>query len=1095
MARRTTDMPEQTRDNLHAIRRSLQGVARRRWWVRVAKSGVLVGGFAGVFCLLATFLIGSWPDQPPGALRGAAGGASALLLLLLVLNALRAIVWRPNPAQTARFVEAQLPAAQNRLINAVQLANDPDQPSVHLVDAALSETARWCGQHDLTRAVPTRALKRTLLVFAATMLLAVTSVLLVPQWTRRGLIAIFHPTRFVPRVAFIEATRIAPGDATVFLGEPVTIEVDLATPLPMDTDVSVVFPNGDPRPIHIDDTRTRLTCPLGPAVDSFSYAIRLNDTRYPLDVPYYELTVLPDVELRNLNARAVYPDYLQRGPEVFADFDGNVTAPLGTDVTLEFAIHPPVSSVVIEYPDAPPSLLSPDADGIYLAALDLASDRYRITVYDSEGRTVARFPAPPVSNPSARPSDKWFNISTIDDAPPRIAIVSPGARITAPHGQSLPIHLAAGDDHGLTRLDVFVATGDGPFSRVDTAELGNTPAAEHTYMLATDALPTDTEELVLRYYAQVADNRDLPGRAAQTVRTPEHQITVQTPESFTTDREERLTDLRQHLIALLEQQARLRVHTELCLSTHADLSQVRATGEHLASGQEHLREQMRDLVQTFPFTSETNAAQQVLNAMVGTEAGLAVAQSRALTTVPSFDARTGVARTLAETQDTILRKLQVLLGVTPPPTGGTHPDESRDPGALADEARSLLEEFATEQRRIIEASQGPGSKSNEDLTSEDQDALEDLKTAQEDLHRYLDEAQSRLDKLQEQDFSSSVELTELAEIRAEVTMASEALEQDAAEVATAHEENATENAESLTSNLEKWLPDYLDREQWQMEDAPSPTDINAAELPDTLEDMIGDLLEQEEDLFDAIDDLSSDAMAGLDKGAGWDVLDGPISNMNAQGVTGNQLPNTSDISGRSGEGRSGRSEGEMIEDEATGKGGRRTETRLTDDPYQEGHIEDTDASAPGGATGGGKVSVAGAEGLEGPPPPELQDALDAMAARQALLTQRANALRVQLDADDLSQFALTDAIVLMNRVQKDLDDYNYENALRRRDDLVRNLRNAQAGSVDLQFVQDATKSAATDDTSVYAPQSDLPDAYRDHLQEYYRRLSQPDQSR
>jgi hypothetical protein len=85
--------------------------------------------------------------------------------------------------------------------------------------------------------------------------------------------------------------------------------------------------------------------------------------------------------------------------------------------------------------------------------------------------------------------------------------------------------------------------------------------------------------------------------------------------------------------------------------------------------------------------------------------------------------------------------------------------------------------------------------------------------------------------------------------------------------------------------------------------------------------------------------------------------------------------------------------------------------------------------------------------------------------------------------------------VLMNRVQKDLDDYNYENALRRRDDLMRNLRNAQAGSVDLQFVQDATKSAATDDTSVYAPQSDLPDAYRDHLQEYYRRLSQPDQSR
>ena len=72
-----------------------------------------------------------------------------------------------------------------------------------------------------------------------------------------------------------------------------------------------------------------------------------------------------------------------------------------------------------------------------------------------------------------------------------------------------------------------------------------------------------------------------------------------------------------------------------------------------------------------------------------------------------------------------------------------------------------------------------------------------------------------------------------------------------------------------------------------------------AELPGELEDIIGDLMEKEEDLFDEMEDVSSSAIDSLDKGAGWDATDGPISNNSAKGVTGNRLPNTSEIGGRS----------------------------------------------------------------------------------------------------------------------------------------------------------------------------------------------------
>ena len=67
-----------------------------------------------------------------------------------------------------------------------------------------------------------------------------------------------------------------------------------------------------------------------------------------------------------------------------------------------------------------------------------------------------------------------------------------------------------------------------------------------------------------------------------------------------------------------------------------------------------------------------------------------------------------------------------------------------------------------------------------------------------------------------------------------------------------------------------------------------------AELPGELQDIVGQLMEQEEDLFDEMEDVSSSAADSIDKGAGWDAADGPISNISAQGVTGNRLPSTSE---------------------------------------------------------------------------------------------------------------------------------------------------------------------------------------------------------
>jgi len=126
-------------------------------------------------------------------------------------------------------------------------------------------------------------------------------------------------------------------------------------------------------------------------------------------------------------------------------------------------------------------------------------------------------------------------------------------------------------------------------------------------------------------------------------------------------------------------------------------------------------------------------------------------------------------------------------------------------------------------------------------------------------------------------------------------------------------------------------------------------------------------------------------------------MDGPISSMSAKGVTGNLLPNQMEIGGRSGEGRTGRSSGQMVEETAEGKGGRETPTRVSPSPFEQGSVKDKDTSSKGGATGGGKLSGYGEEGLRGPTPSQQPaQNLPRLADRQAKIRQEAEAIALRL---------------------------------------------------------------------------------------------------
>ena len=263
------------------------------------------------------------------------------------------------------------------------------------------------------------------------------------------------------------------------------------------------------------------------------------------------------------------------------------------------------------------------------------------------------------------------------------------------------------------------------------------------------------------------------------------------------------------------------------------------------------------------------------------------------------------------------------------------------------------------------------------------------------------------------------------------------------------------------------------------------------ELPKELQDMVGELMEQQEDLFKQMEDMNANITDSADKGIGWDAADGPIADMSAKGITGNALPNDNEMGGRSGEGRSGRSQGEMVGDTAVGKGGRNTPTRLDPTAFQQGQIKDTSKDPVGGATGGGKLSGAGQAGLQGPVPKRTVEGMQRLATKQAELRNTAERLNLQYGLDRYDNFKLRQATQLMRQVETDVNAGRYQNAMRRRDVLVDDLaasRMLLGSEVDVQRDTTATTGMKLSKDLNDAMKGALPPAWGDPLRAYYKKL-------
>jgi len=925
----------------------------------------------------------------------------------------------------------------------------------------------------------------------------------------------------------VPLVRLTPRDATVFSGQPVTLKAEIRNPAGRPVEATVVFDNGDAERMVPAGGHTIFSLIRNDVKQSFRYAVEICGSRWPTDKPFYEVSVIKNVTLENIALNYDYPAYTGRADRTAPRRDpadtSVIAVPQGTRLTVMGHLTGPGRQVTIETRGGKTVAMEPwPGHKVFTATIPVIADGgFRLIVGDGRGAKRA-YPE------STDPVPTYYRIHAVPDKEPAVRFVAPNRDVSAAPGETVRLRFTATDDYGLSSVDLLAGLEKAKPARVHAWQQGLKARGVYEFDYVVDKGLPDDRGLVIVYHATATDTRNVGAKMGpQTTASAKYKIRVENQGKVAAERARRHEELRRRLMALLKMQLPQRVNTGLCLQRHKRL--VTLTSEKGAAGtiaeitaeikkvsaeihtvQGKIKGDMVNLVKTFPFDAEMATIQQALALLSANEAHTAIEQARIYADILTGQGKPGpdlatrrdqAAQALGRTQLKVIRTLEMLLAIMPAlarkdaekpqPDGADMPAEVRE---KLEKLTTELEKFIEAEKKAIEATKRLVKKPVDTFTEDDEKLLKDLIATQDKWEKFLNESFADFSKLAEQDFSNPAMLKELLSVKNDVTMAKDALAKKATEIATPAEENAAKTvAEQEMDNIEKWLPDEPDRVKWSMEDpAGGQKNDEMTELPTELEDLVGDLLEEEEDLFDDMADLSAKSSTSGEKGLGWDALDGPISSMAAKGVTGNQLPNPSEISGRSGEGRTGKSTGEFVEDKAVGKGGRRTPTRLTPEPFQKGQVDDKSTEPPGGATGGGKFSGSGAEGLEGPVPPEIAKELKRMAGKQAQLVNRAERIRSRFKVGDYSNFKLLQAITLMDRVRDDLERYRFHNALRARKDTVGAIRQTQmmlSGKVDITVDATSAMPKYIRDDIHDARSRKYPAEYRGALEQYYRKIS------
>ncbi|NNM85595.1 MAG: DUF4175 family protein [Phycisphaerales bacterium] len=500
----------------------LRAVARRQRAIRIAKAALQSLLIIFVVSLIAVLILGSL-NHIPTVVRWLLALAAWAIEVIASIRILRPAFAPVSLYQAARQIEAATPAAQERILSAVELAaehHDAAQSSAELVRHLLQQATAQAGEVKPDAVVAPAAMWRWVAYLAPALLAWLILWPLVPQTVELGLQRVIAPWNgSIP--ADLGAILVKPGNTVITQGQPLTIMADFKPTQGVSLSgiaaaLTTRFAGGA--------TLDRSMTPIGPA----SFRRTLNQVSASFDYriasskgnsAWYHVIVEQRPAVAAYEQRYNYPAYTQLPPQVTTGSSGAIQAITGTQVQLVLHVNQKLSARSrLAFGKAGPAQtaipLTPMGPGVYQATFNvLSTTTYRALLVNDHG----------IKNSDDR---RWPIVAT-RDLPPTIHITSPRRVERVRPDDTVPVAFAATDDFGLTAIHASVSVNQSaPFSVAIPMGVSELKQFNGQWSLSvadilTQANVPKPEHI---YYRLVATDNCQP--AAQSARTTRHELDI-----------------------------------------------------------------------------------------------------------------------------------------------------------------------------------------------------------------------------------------------------------------------------------------------------------------------------------------------------------------------------------------------------------------------------------------------------------------------------------------------------------------------------------------------------------------------------------------
>jgi hypothetical protein len=350
-------------------------------------------------------------------------------------------------------------------------------------------------------------------------------------------------------------------------------------------------------------------------------------------------------------------------------------------------------------------------------------------------------------------------------------------------------------------------------------------------------------------------------------------------------------------------------------------------------------------------------------------------------------------------------------------------EKTEDAVALIKDARQSIKKMEDLQTRVVDALRETGSQG--DKTEKiDEDLLEEIAELKANMAQAMLKVATDLQALPELDAVNEL-VTDTFQTYEEMKQAEGSGTNAVVETGLQKEDfllDLLTKTGQKADEMEMWLfstSDNVKRNTEAIDKEEMKAAIGQITMPEELQDIVGDLLESEEEQQKNADDsVTNQGDANVD--AGWGISEGEFVDYNASGKSGNDRPDHKDQDGRSQVGRQGMSDGEvMARSGKINEGDNNLDKRRTQDSNQSGDVEEeghSDAVATGGGKNSGYSQDKGMEGGEGATRRDTKLEADSAESTRAQLTRNAEAVYAQAQLNNLRTFGLKKYIAFSKQI-------------------------------------------------------------------------------